>query len=47
MLKHFQKISTHYITIGYIQQKNNIFTLTDQGKLLADKIAMELFLTEE
>jgi len=41
---HFEKISTDYITQGLIQQKNNIFTLTDKGKLLADKIAMELFL---
>lgn len=40
---HFQKISLNYLTAGFIQQKNNIFTLTDKGKLLADKIAMELF----
>ena len=40
---HFKKISDNYIIGGLIQQKNNIFTLTDKGKLLADKIAMELF----
>ena len=44
--KHFQKISLDYITAGYIQQKSNIFTLTDTGKLLADKIAMDLFVTQ-
>ena len=42
---HFQKISQDYLTKKLIQQKNNIFTLTDNGKLLADKIAMELFIT--
>jgi len=40
---HFQKISQEYLSKKLIQQKNNIFTLTDNGKLLADKIAMELF----
>ncbi len=40
---HFEKISKSYIRNQLIQQKNNIFTLTDKGKLLADRIAMELF----
>ena len=41
---HFEKISKSYLTNQLIQQKNNIFTLTDKGKLLADRIAMELFM---
>ena len=41
--QHFEKISKSYIRNQLIQQKNNIFTLTDKGKLLADRIAMELF----
>ncbi|MFK7984226.1 MAG: radical SAM family heme chaperone HemW [Saprospiraceae bacterium] len=44
---HFEKISKEYIIQGLIQQKNNIFTLTNKGKLLADKIAMELFIENE
>ena len=43
---HFEKISTPFLHQDLIQQKNDIFTLTDKGKLLADKIAMELFFTE-
>lgn len=42
--QHFEKISKSYLTNQLIQQKNNIFTLTDKGKLLADRIAMELFM---
>lgn len=41
---HFEKISKSYLTNQLIHQKNNIFTLTDKGKLLADRIAMELFI---
>jgi len=41
---HFEKISKSYLSNQLIQQKNNIFTLTDKGKLLADRIAMELFM---
>ena len=41
--QHFEKISKSYIRNQLIQQKNNIFTLMDKGKLLADRIAMELF----
>ncbi len=41
---HFEKISKSYLTNQLIQQKNNIFTLTDKGKLLADRIALELFM---
>ncbi|MEM1122859.1 MAG: hypothetical protein AAGJ18_20610 [Bacteroidota bacterium] len=36
-----------FINDQFIQEKNNIFTLTDSGKLLADKIALELFMEEE
>ncbi len=43
---HFQKISKDYLVEALMQQKNNIFTLTDKGKLLADKIVMELFMSE-
>ncbi|MEM1120184.1 MAG: radical SAM family heme chaperone HemW [Bacteroidota bacterium] len=42
--QHFQKTSAPYLSKNLIQQKNDIFTLTDEGKLLADRIAMELFL---
>lgn len=46
-VNHFQKESTNYLAEHFIQQKNNIFTLTDKGKLIADKIAMDLFVEEE
>lgn len=45
--KHFQKESKSYIQKQLIQQKNNIFTLTDKGKLIADRIAMDLFIDEK
>lgn len=44
LVQHFQKTSAPYLAKHLIQQKNNIFTLTDQGKLLADRIAMDLFI---
>lgn len=44
LTQHFQKESHPYLTKNLIQQKNNIFTLTNAGKLLADRIAMDLFI---
>ncbi|MEZ5197812.1 MAG: radical SAM family heme chaperone HemW [Bacteroidales bacterium] len=42
--RHFQKFVNLYIKDGRIIQKENIFTLSDYGKLFADGIASELFL---
>ncbi|MEM6318100.1 MAG: radical SAM family heme chaperone HemW [Bacteroidota bacterium] len=38
--QHFKKESKAFINDQFIQEKNNIFTLTDSGKLLAYKIAL-------
>ena len=41
--QHFIKNVQPYLNQQLVRQKNNNFTLTDTGKLLADRIAMELF----
>lgn len=41
--RHFSEKSQNYIP-DTIQKQNSIYTLTKKGKLLADKIAMELFM---
>jgi oxygen-independent coproporphyrinogen-3 oxidase len=41
---HFRQSVKTYLSQHLILEKNNIFTLSDNGKLLADKIALELFI---
>ena len=43
---HFIRQSQMYLQQGYIQQHQAILTLTNKGKLLADKITADLFFTE-
>ncbi len=43
---HYIKQSQIYLQQGYIQQHQAILTLTNKGKLLADKITADLFFTE-
>jgi putative oxygen-independent coproporphyrinogen III oxidase len=39
----FLKLISDYIAKGQVDEKNGIYSLSKQGKLLADRIAMELF----
>ena len=41
--QYFQKSVTSYLKKGHIVEKNGIFFLTKKGKLIADRIAMDLF----
>jgi oxygen-independent coproporphyrinogen-3 oxidase len=43
-LDHLMNLSKPYISSGYIQQDNSTMVLTSRGKLLADKIASDLFI---
>jgi oxygen-independent coproporphyrinogen-3 oxidase len=43
-LQLFLQESQHYIDAGYIQHTNENITLTQKGKLIADKIASDLFI---
>lgn len=40
---HFLQIAQAYLDAGHMVRKENTFRLTEDGKLLADRIAMELF----
>jgi oxygen-independent coproporphyrinogen III oxidase len=37
-------VLNEYLAAGMIQQQNQIISLTNQGKLFADRIASDLFL---
>lgn len=41
--RHFEEKVKEYILQGLMEENQSIFTLTDKGKLLADRVAMELF----
>jgi oxygen-independent coproporphyrinogen-3 oxidase len=40
---HFLKHAQAYLDVGHMTRKDNNFRLTEDGKLLADRIAMEVF----
>jgi len=41
---HFLKSIDPYVNDGRVNQKSNVFNLSDKGKLFADGISAELFL---
>ena len=43
-LRHFDQEVKRLLSKRWVQEKNNIFTLTNQGKLVADRVALELFI---
>jgi len=43
---HFLKEIKSYIVRGFVEESNGIFILSDQGKLFADRISSDLFLTD-
>jgi oxygen-independent coproporphyrinogen III oxidase len=47
VLWHLQQAVGKYINNGQMQQKNNSFVLTNQGKLFADGIAADLFVEDQ